>query len=251
MHRGYFKVYRKLTESEFWSMGLEHRGMWLTLLQKANHKPAFFMGHKIEAGQFAMSLEGLSSECKISLQQLRTMLHHYSKWGMIVTENVTNRFTKVTICNWELYNGSQQTEQQTGNIPTTNHQQQSENERMKECKKEQYTPLPPVGEVTGKVKTFKQWNMEDFTAECEKANIPEVLGISDYMDFFRYWSEPTPTGRLRVSTKPTWDTRLRMQNWARRSLSGNQSRQPILRIEPATDSKNYMEGFDESQRVTV
>ena len=105
---GFFKVYRKSVKSRFWDKSpvLVYRGFWVTLLMMANWQDGWFDGHPIKTGQFATSTRSLSKLCKKSDKQIRVLLDHFSKMGMITASNVANRFTMITICNWDIYNGN-------------------------------------------------------------------------------------------------------------------------------------------------
>ena len=62
-------------------------------------------------------------------------------------------------------------------------------------------------------KSFKQWSEDDLKKSM--AENDGILSADDAAAFFDYWSEPSAKGRLALSLKPTWDTRRRMQTWAR------------------------------------
>ena len=66
---------------------------------------------------------------------------------------------------------------------------------------------------TASPKSFKQWSESDLRKSM--AENDGILSADDAAAFFDYWSEPTSKGRLALSLKPTWDTRRRMQTWAR------------------------------------
>jgi hypothetical protein len=62
-----------------------------------------------------------------------------------------------------------------------------------------------------KQKTFKQWTREDFIQELEqfKDSYPkEVLN-----KFFKYWSEKSASGRMKLQMERTWETSKRLDYW--------------------------------------
>ena len=77
-------------------------------------------------------------------------------------------------------------------------------------------PAPPEPKPKPKKKhTFKTWTAEDFNTAITDANYDGLLTSLEAKDFFDYWTEPTDTGRFRLATERTWDTRRRMQNAVR------------------------------------
>lgn len=112
---GFFKVYRKAQQSAFWTKKpyVNYRGVWLTMLMMTNWKEGFFDGHTIKVGQFATSIESLSRACGLSIKQVRNVVNTMKEIGMITVENVANRFSLVTICNWAIYNGEESRKGQT------------------------------------------------------------------------------------------------------------------------------------------
>lgn len=112
---GFFKVYRKAQQSAFWTKKpyVNYRGVWLTMLMMTNWKEGFFDGHTIKVGQFATSTESLSKACGLSIKQVRNVVDTMKEMGMVTVENVANRFSIVTICNWGTYNGEESRQGQT------------------------------------------------------------------------------------------------------------------------------------------
>ena len=103
MHRGYIKLWRKLQDSKHFSMGLKHVGMFNVILILANKKTGYFLGHEIQPGQYATSVLGLSERVIESRKTVRKILKDLTKFGMIKYENISNRFTLITVCNWGDY----------------------------------------------------------------------------------------------------------------------------------------------------
>jgi hypothetical protein len=64
---------------------------------------------------------------------------------------------------------------------------------------------------TAKPHSFKQWTREDLTASVHAANADGFLLPDEVADFVEYWTEPTASGRFRLTLEKTWDTRRRMK----------------------------------------
>ncbi len=150
MSNGWFCVWRKIEEDQTWSRGLEYRGLMITILQKTNWKAGYFLGNKIEPGQFATSASNLADELEISRQKCQRMLKKVEDDGFIKVENVSNRFTKITVVNWERYQSAGKVgEQQVSNQRATGEQPAGTIEQSNKEIKKQKTFLPPSVEEVG------------------------------------------------------------------------------------------------------
>jgi hypothetical protein len=105
MHRGYYKAWRKITDSVSWSRGLEYRGLMHSILARANYKATPFRGEMIPAGAFAVVLTSWAGELGVTRQKLQRMLKTLAgdPDRFINVENVGNRFSIITVCNWGVY----------------------------------------------------------------------------------------------------------------------------------------------------
>lgn len=142
---GYIKIHRKLVQWG-WYQDTAVKSVFLHLLIIAAFKTGYFMGQEIKAGQAVIGYSKLATELGLSTQQVRTALKKLESTGEI-SKKSTNKFTVVTIANWEEYQlcdgnvtNEQQTnnkritnEQHSNNIPSTNEQQHLKN--VKKVKK--------------------------------------------------------------------------------------------------------------------
>lgn len=63
--------------------------------------------------------------------------------------------------------------------------------------------------------SYKQWTLEDFQNEMSKykPNYPvEIL-----MQFYDYWRELTPSGKMKLQLEKSWQTDLRIEKWFKNS----------------------------------
>ena len=111
MDNGYLKLWRKLENSKSYSRGAVSRALILTLLVKANWSQGYFHGMEIQPGQIATSIKALSAELNESETTVRRAVNLLQTDGMITAKNVANRFTLITLVNWERY---QQGENRSG-----------------------------------------------------------------------------------------------------------------------------------------
>lgn len=133
---GYIKLYRKLIKWG-WYQDSVVKSLFLHCLLMASFKDFDWMGKKLKAGQFITSYKSLSKDLGFSIQQIRTALKKLESTEEI-TSTSTNKYTIITVMNWENYqidedysntqsNKPSTNEQQTNNKPSTNEQQHRKN----------------------------------------------------------------------------------------------------------------------------
>ena len=152
---GFIKVHRKLVQWG-WYQDYVVKDLFLHLLLTANFRESEWMGRTIKKGQVITSNKHLAEELGFSVQQVRTALNKLKSTGEITSE-ATNKFTVITVVNWEKYQvfeisetsettSTATNEQQTSNIQATNEQQQLKNvKNNKECKEGKENS--PVGQL--------------------------------------------------------------------------------------------------------
>ena len=103
MERGFIKLWRKLKDSKCYSRGGVHRALLLTIFTEANWKEGHFRGEKILPGQWATSVLGLSQELGFPRTTVQRALADLATDGVITVENMGNRWTRITLVNWQCY----------------------------------------------------------------------------------------------------------------------------------------------------
>lgn len=119
------------------------------LILKANYEDNQWHGVTIKRGQCVLSRFTIARDTGLTPQSIRTSIARLKSTSEIVTKS-TNRFTIVTICNYDKYQlvdcgnqpANQPTETQTNNQQTTSQQHYLKNIRSKEDKKN--TTLPDI-----------------------------------------------------------------------------------------------------------
>lgn len=125
----YIRIYRKIMRWEWYTDGNTMR-VFLHLLLNANWKDGRYRGYEVPRGSLVVGRKKLAKELKMSEQSVRTALEHLKSTNEITTK-ITNRFTIVTLVNYDNYqvvlddsnhqNDQQPNQQSTNNQPTTNH----------------------------------------------------------------------------------------------------------------------------------
>jgi hypothetical protein len=138
---GWIKLHREIQNHWIWNDEVYFKA-WIAILLTVNHKDkkVLIQGELIgcKRGQSLLSLQGWS-KCfgkKWTIQRVRTFFKLLKYDGMITVEGL-RKTTRVTICNYELY----QFDQQTNNTQLTSKQHAANNkqegiERIKNEKKQ-------------------------------------------------------------------------------------------------------------------
>lgn len=140
MEEGWIKLHRKMRDWQ-WYTDIPVKTLFIHLLISANHAPKMWRGILVERGQFLTGRKILSDETGLTEMQVRSALKKLKKSGEI-TSKTTNKFTIITICNYNDYqkneNGNnQQDNQQITNKQPTNNQQITTNKNEKNEKNEE------------------------------------------------------------------------------------------------------------------
>lgn len=129
---GYIKLHRKFTSWEWYTTpNMFH--LFSHLIMMASHKKSKYQGIELNPGQLITGRKLLSKQTGLSQQTVRTCLTRLKSTNEL-TIKTTNRFSIITICNYDSYqlseNGANQqinqhsNQQLTNNQPTTNHIQE-------------------------------------------------------------------------------------------------------------------------------
>jgi biotin operon repressor len=105
MGKQWVKLYKNMTESVTWSRGSEHFYLFTWLLLNANTSPGFYLGYTIEPGQLPTSIEQVARAIGWSRGKVRHHLGLMEKDGVVQTVERANRFTLITIIDWDAYQG--------------------------------------------------------------------------------------------------------------------------------------------------
>lgn len=111
MTEGYIKLHRSIEEWE-WSNNPIMYYFWVRLLVVANYKDKEWQGKVIPRGTIITSVAKLAADFSLSVKQVRCCLERLTKGKQIVTQT-TNKWTKITICNYDTYQCSEETKGQT------------------------------------------------------------------------------------------------------------------------------------------
>jgi len=125
MKSGWVRNWRKM-ERWGWYKNANAYRVFMRLIAEANYQESHLEGHLIKIGDVATSKKALSLALGIPEGQVRTALTNLTKTGDI-SQNSTNHFTIITVCNYEKYNSYEKEEQQPDVKPITTRQQPDDN----------------------------------------------------------------------------------------------------------------------------
>ncbi len=180
---GWIKLHRQFLKWEWWE---DHNTaiLFVYCLLKANHAPKKWKGISVNRGQFITGRSAMAKETGLSEQSVRTSLNRLKSTSEVTIKS-TNKYSLLTVCNWDTYQldeneSNQQINQQanqqlTSNQPATNQQlttnkNEKNNKNEENAKKEgKHSRLPacPYLEIQ------EEWNRLHRTSglpECQVMN---------------------------------------------------------------------------------
>ena len=171
---GWIKIHRKMLDWE-WFTDTNTAHLFLYLLLKANVEDGRFQGWSVPRGSLITSYDHLSKATGMSFQSVRTALSHLVSTGE-VTSKVTNKFTYITICNYESYQDKKNTSNKQTNKQTNKqltNKQQSTNKQLttskeyKNKEEKERKNIPPIIPQGGEKNENEKYEIQTMLAsEC-------------------------------------------------------------------------------------
>lgn len=165
MYRGYIKMWRKSLDAG-WLRNHKLWAFWSWCLMKASHKEMdVIVGYQkihLLPGEFIFGRHKASKELKMSEQSIRTCIKTMLKTHQNLTIKTTNKYSTISIVNWDIYQeeenkDNQQFNQQLTNKQPTTNQQLTTNKNVKNVK-------------NVKNNTFIRPSFEEIAAFCLERN---------------------------------------------------------------------------------
>lgn len=128
---GWIKIHRRLQDWE-WYNDSNTVHLFLHLLLSANHGQKNWRGIKVDRGQVVTGIHSLSEKLGMSNSKIRTALEHLKKTGELTSKS-TNKYTIITICNYDRYQvsgGIVDNQISTQNNKQTTSKQQANNKQI-------------------------------------------------------------------------------------------------------------------------
>lgn len=128
--QGWIKLYRKLTEWEWYSCPAT-KDVFIDLLLHARREPGKWQGQDVPVGGCVTSIQKIADRCGLSIRQTRTALENLQKTGEIDKQS-TNRNTTLIVLNFERYQEladcDEADNRQSNDNQTTNNRQSNDNQ---------------------------------------------------------------------------------------------------------------------------
>lgn len=232
---GWIKLHRRFLEWEWYSTEGMVR-LFVALLLLANHEERQWRGLTIRRGQILTSRERLARVTGLSEQTVRTCLSRLKSTSEITSKS-TNKFTLITISNYDRYQVCED-DCQPANQPAVQPADQPTNtqEDNYNLERELISAHTPAYEETNpssvdwrhvssvrrallgnnrdKIAAYKR---ELFRDEVVRLAVRVGMNSRQIEAFVRWWTENTPgSDTLKAELQPTFDIESRMRNWMER-----------------------------------
>lgn len=124
---GWIKVFREFADWEWFGIS-EMVHVFLYLLINASYEEKKWQGKVVEKGQLITSVDSIKCATNLSPKQIRTCLSRLEQTGEILRKT-TNKFTTITICNYDRYQAIEDSKGQTKGNQEANKGQTKGNQR--------------------------------------------------------------------------------------------------------------------------
>ena len=126
MEQGFIKLHRSILDWEWWEDNNTLK-VFLYLLLNANWEDSRYRGYEIPRGSLVVGRKKMAEPLHLSEREIRTAISHLKSTNEVTTK-ATNKFTILTITNWEKYQGfdsevtTKATNKETNERPTRDQQ---------------------------------------------------------------------------------------------------------------------------------
>ena len=208
---GYIKLHRNIREWG-WYDDPNTLALWIHLLVEANWKDGEWHGETVRRGQMITSVAKLAASTNLSIKQVRICLERLENGGEIVKEGA-NKWTKITVCKYEVYQCEDESEGQTNGEQTANKGQTNGKQRatIEEGKKE----------ITEEEKKTSKDVKEKSTSSSSKFVKPSVEDVIQYANEHGYeidaqhFVDYYESKGWVVGKAPMKDWKAAVRNWTR------------------------------------
>ena len=210
MLNGWIKIPRNVLEWDWWDKP-EMVVLYLYMLASAKEENTLWHSKEIKKGQFVVSLSSIERDNpKLTKKIIRTCLKRFQETGVIKIES-TNKYSIITICNYEDYQCSNGTPKDIENGQVQKVEQQQSQEAKKEIKPKK-TKVEIIEATKQRAQTFYN-SLIPFVSTYGKEMVRE---------FYDYWSEPNKSNsKLRYEQEKTWDLSRRLARWSNHNKEYN------------------------------
>ena len=184
-----------------WYQSPQVSRLYFHLMLKANFKDKRWLGQLVKRGQLITSNKNLASELRLSVQSIRTALSKLNETGYI-TVGTTNRFTIITVVNYDKFQSAKGLVNKQKNNQTRNNQHSNNNQSTttKEGNKEKKGNKEKIVE---RKERFKKQVFEHTQYDLKILN-----------GFYDYWSEfNSEKSKMRFEKDDFFNVQKRLEKW--------------------------------------
>jgi hypothetical protein len=201
MKQGWIKLHRKILDWQ-WYGDLNTRALFIHLLLKANHEEKKWMGITVGRGQIITGRIKLAEEVGLTQRQVRTSLSKLKSTNE-VTSKSTNKYTVITINNYDEYqqNDQQDGQRVTSKRPANDHKQELKNVKNVKNEKKEDEELMVVLKKNNRLNLtrsqifalhseFPSLTLEEIKEQVTKCNNYMTISSANYTNpglFFKGW----------------------------------------------------------------
>jgi len=223
---GWIKLHRSLLEWE-WFQDTITLHVFVYLLLRATPSDSAYKGVEIPRGSLITSVRKIGEDCHIPDKRVRTAIQRLTNSKQIVIK-ATNKFSLITICNYDSYQENEKTVGQTKGKQNAN-KGRADGQTKGEPSYKEYKNIDISNDIS-----LLEREGNSVAAQPLPAKVRDIQKIEEefraslnqyvrvYPDamldkFADYWTEPARGGKkLRFEMEKTWDTGRRLSNWASR-----------------------------------
>jgi len=179
--------------------------------------------YKLLPGQVITGRKSLAMDLGLSERKIRTSINKLISTNE-VTVQTTNKFSIISICNWDAYQHIEQ-DQRPAERPATSpakDQQAATYKKVKNIRSKEDIVVAAISSTAKRQKDFYN-SLIPFLTEHPKERIKA---------FYDYWSELNPPKtKMRFELEKTWELKKRLATWVSRDkTNGKPSEKPQPRI---------------------
>jgi DNA-binding transcriptional MocR family regulator len=216
---GFVLLQREIMDWEWYQSPTVSR-IYIHLILKVNFIEKKWQGIIIERGQLVTSINSLSSELKLSNQQIRTALEKLVE-GNYIIKRTTNNYTLITLVNYDKHQSHNDVLNKRKNNPKTIQTQSNSNPTTT-------TKQRNNGNNINKERVDS--SMETFQKEVfENSQYSNIILKS----FYNYWTELNKnTNKMRFENEKFFEIEKRLEKWNQNEKnrdSNSTQKKPIKR----------------------
>lgn len=204
-------MHRKVIDNPIVCKDSDYFAVWMYLLLNATHKDVqvIFNGKKtiLHPGQLITGRKKIALKFGLSESKVRRILNELEN-DQQIDRQISTKNTLITIVNWDIYqNSDQQNDQQVTNKRPTSDQQVTTNKNEKKEKNDK-------NEKNIELRASAPPTLENVTEYCRECGLEDKVDASRFIDF--YSSKGWMVGKNKMK-----DWKASVRNWARRSDVNN------------------------------